>query len=83
MTKKINAKIHAKLSWKLQDVLHITEKKTKVFKFLEYEWILSATRSSSNDLNVDLVYCGINKKDIGSFYIKLMWWLDGKIDLKK
>ena len=24
MSKKINAKIHAKLSWKLQDVLHIT-----------------------------------------------------------
>ena len=36
MSKKINAKIHAKLSWKLQDVMNITEKKTKVFKFLEY-----------------------------------------------
>lgn len=35
-TKKINPKIHAKLSWKLQDVSNISEKKTKNFKFLEY-----------------------------------------------
>jgi hypothetical protein len=34
MAKKINSKIHAKLSWKLQDVLNINEKKTKNFKFL-------------------------------------------------
>lgn len=62
MSKKINAKIHAKLSWKLQDVMNINEKKTKVFKFLEYEWMLSATRSTNNDLNVNLIYCGIDKK---------------------
>jgi len=34
-------------------------------------------------LNVDLVFCGIHKKEIGSFYIKLMWWLDGKLESKK
>lgn len=36
LSKKINPKIHAKLSWKLQDVSNITEKKTKNFKFLDY-----------------------------------------------
>ena len=44
MNKKINSKIHAKLSWKLQDVSNINEKKTKVFKFLDYEWMLLARR---------------------------------------
>lgn len=82
-TKKINPKIHAKLSWKLQDVSRINEKKTKNFKFLDYEWMLSANRQSNNDLQVSLIFCGIDRKEIGSFYVKLMWWLEGKQDEKK
>jgi hypothetical protein len=46
--KKINPKIHAKLSWKLQDVINIKDKKTKNFKFLDYEWLLEASRSKAN-----------------------------------
>lgn len=38
--KKINPKIHAKLSWKLQDVANIKDKKTKNFKFLDLDWLL-------------------------------------------
>jgi hypothetical protein len=32
---------------------------------------------------VNLIFCGMNRKEIGSFYIKLMWWLDGNTDNKK
>jgi hypothetical protein len=45
--------------------------------------MLSATRSNNNDLTVNLIFCGMNRKEIGSFYIKLMWWLDGNTDNKK
>ena len=40
MNKRINPKIHAKLSWKLQDLLSIKDKKTKNFKFLDFDWLL-------------------------------------------
>jgi len=59
MNKKINPKIHAKLSWKLQDVININEKKTKNFKFLDFDWLLDASRDqSNNDLVIKLTYCG-------------------------
>ena len=35
LNKKINPKVHAKLSWKLHDVESITLKRTKNFKFLD------------------------------------------------
>jgi hypothetical protein len=77
--KKINPKIHAKLSWKLQDVANITDKKTKVFKFIEYEWLLAANRAKPNDLVVKLNFCGIQgRQDIGAFYIKVIWWIEGR-----
>jgi hypothetical protein len=77
--KKINPRIHAKLSWKLQDVANITDKKTKVFKFIEYEWLLEANRGKLNELVVKLNFCGIQGKlDIGAFYIKVIWWIEGK-----
>lgn len=38
--KKINPKIHAKLSWKLQEVAGIKDKRTKNFKFLDLDWLL-------------------------------------------
>ncbi len=45
--------------------------------------MLSANRLPNNDLQVNLIFCGIDKKIIGSFYIKLMWWIDGKQEDKK
>jgi hypothetical protein len=83
-SKKINPKIHAKLSWKLQDVASITEKKTKNFKFLDLDWLLEANRTKNNELAVKLTYCGVNDKcEIGAFYVKVMWWIDGKADEKR
>ena len=54
-----------------------------MFKFLDYEWMLVANRTQNNDLVVNLVFCGMDKKEIGSFYIKLMWWLDGNQENKR
>lgn len=55
LQKKINAKIHAKLSWKLQNVAAINDKKTKNFKFLDLDWYLSAVRDPSKRvLNISL-----------------------------
>jgi hypothetical protein len=45
--------------------------------------MLSANRQNNNDLQVSLIFCGIDRKEIGSFYIKLMWWLEGKQEEKK
>lgn len=81
--KKINPKIHAKLSWKLQDVAKITDKKTKNFKFLDLDWLLEATRTNTDQLAVKLTYCGGEKCEIGAFYVKLVWWVDGKSEDKR
>jgi uncharacterized protein (DUF885 family) len=82
--KKINPKIHAKLSWKLQDVAAIKDKKTKNFKFLDLDWLLEATRTASDDLTVKLTYCGASEKsEIGAFYVKVVWWVDGKAEERR
>lgn len=44
--KKIHAAIHAKLSWKLENVSEIHEKRTKNFKFLDMGWFLNARRNT-------------------------------------
>lgn len=38
--KKINKKMHAKLSWKLHELHQIVDRKVKNFKFLDLDWIL-------------------------------------------
>lgn len=81
--KKINPKIHAKLSWKLQDVAKITDKKTKNFKFLDLDWLLEATRTANDQLAVKLTYCGGEKCEIGAFYLKVVWWVDGRAEEKR
>jgi hypothetical protein len=40
LNKKINKKMHAKLSWKLHDLNQITDKKVKNFKFFDLNWML-------------------------------------------
>ena len=81
--KKINPKIHAKLSWKLQDVANIKDKKTKNFKFLDLDWLLQATRAANDQLIVKLTYCGVEGRcEIGAFYVKLLWWVQNKSEEK-
>lgn len=52
--KKINKKMHAKLSWKLHDMNQILDKKVKNFKFLELNWILEAVRVPDGCLKIRL-----------------------------
>jgi hypothetical protein len=52
--KKINKKMHAKLSWKLHDMNQIRERKVKNFKFLDLNWILEAVRMPNGSLNINL-----------------------------
>lgn len=54
LNKKINKKMHAKLSWKLHDLHLITDKKIKSFKFLDLNWILEAIRTPEKTLQVKL-----------------------------
>ena len=46
MNKKINKKMHAKLSWKLHELDQIKDQKIKTFKFFDMNWMLSATRNN-------------------------------------
>ena len=76
--KKINPKIHAKLSWKLQDVAAISDKRTKNFKFLELEWLLEAVREGE-ELAVRLTHTGARSPcEVGVFYMKVVWWSEGE-----
>lgn len=40
--------MHAKLSWKLNDLASITDQKTKNFKFMDLSWNLEAIRKKNN-----------------------------------
>jgi hypothetical protein len=51
---------------------------------LDLDWLLEANRTKNNELAVKLTYCGVNDKcEIGAFYVKVMWWIDGKADEKR
>ena len=52
--KKINKKMHAKLSWKLHDLHQITDRKVKNFKFLDLNWILEAIRIPDGNIRIKL-----------------------------
>jgi hypothetical protein len=54
LNKKLNKKMHAKLSWKLHDLHQITDRKIKNFKFLDLDWSLEAIRTSEGNLEVKL-----------------------------
>lgn len=41
--------IHANLAWKLVNLKDLDNKKTKIFKFIDYEWRLSAQASFDSD----------------------------------
>lgn len=40
-----SAKIHAKLSWKLENIPELNEKNTKNFKYLDMNWFLRANKT--------------------------------------